>query len=187
MKRQGLSKWFTSGVLALSMLASSNPALASDIFLKIGDIKGESQDDKHKEWIEVLSWSWGQSTGTGRTAKGRQAASCIQDLHFMKQVDASSPELIKNGVVGEVAPTAVLTLTKAGGHEQQQEFLKLTMKNVTVVSFQISGSDGADLPMESVSLHFESIQGEYRKQKSDGSLEAPITWDITGGGRGCQP
>jgi len=30
---------------------------ASDIFAKIGDIKGESLDDKHKDEIEVLSTS----------------------------------------------------------------------------------------------------------------------------------
>lgn len=30
---------------------------ASDIFAKLGDIKGESQDDKHKDEIEVLSIS----------------------------------------------------------------------------------------------------------------------------------
>jgi hypothetical protein len=33
--------------------------MASDIFAKIGDIKGESPDDKHKDEIEVLSFSWG--------------------------------------------------------------------------------------------------------------------------------
>ena len=33
--------------------------MASDIFAKIGDIKGESLDDKHKGEIEILSWSWG--------------------------------------------------------------------------------------------------------------------------------
>jgi hypothetical protein len=30
---------------------------ASDIFAKIGDIKGESLDDKHKDWISVLDIS----------------------------------------------------------------------------------------------------------------------------------
>ena len=44
----------------LSMLASSTPALASDIFLKIDKIVGESNDEKHKDQIEVLSWAWGQ-------------------------------------------------------------------------------------------------------------------------------
>ena len=33
--------------------------MAADIFLKIGDIKGESTDDKHKDTIDVLAWSWG--------------------------------------------------------------------------------------------------------------------------------
>ena len=33
--------------------------MASDIFAKIGDIKGESADAKHKDEIEVLSFSWG--------------------------------------------------------------------------------------------------------------------------------
>ena len=34
-------------------------ANTSDIFAKIGDIKGESTDSKHKDEIEVLSFSWG--------------------------------------------------------------------------------------------------------------------------------
>ena len=29
--------------------------MAADIFAKLGDIKGESIDDKHKDEIEVLS------------------------------------------------------------------------------------------------------------------------------------
>jgi len=29
------------------------------MFIKIDDVKGESQDTKHKEEIDVLAWSWG--------------------------------------------------------------------------------------------------------------------------------
>ena len=37
---------------------------SGDLFFKVkgakhGLIKGESQDDEHKDEIEVLSWSWG--------------------------------------------------------------------------------------------------------------------------------
>ena len=35
--------------------------MAVDMFIKIGDIKGESRDAKHKDEIDVLSWSWGMS------------------------------------------------------------------------------------------------------------------------------
>jgi len=171
----------------MSMLASSTPALASDIFLKIDGIKGESQDSKHKDSIEVLSWSWGQSTGTARVRKGKLPATCIQDLQLMKLIDSATPALITNGILGNVAPEATLTLRKAGGKENV-EFLKLTMRNVTVVSLQVSGSDGGnEIPTESVALHFESMSGEYRKQNQDGTLGQPIVWDITSGNRACEP
>ncbi len=43
----------------------------ADAFLKIGDVKGECSDHEFKEWIEVLSWSWGAhqlgTAGTSRT------------------------------------------------------------------------------------------------------------------------
>lgn len=187
MKRQGLSKWFTSGVLALSMLASSTPALASDMFLKMDGVKGESTVKGHENEIEILSWSWGQSTGTARVKKGALPATCIQDLHLMKEIDKSTPALITNGILGNVAPTAVLTLTKPSGDGTGHEFLKLTMKNVTVVSFQTSASNGAELPTESVSLHFESMTGEYRQQDAKGGLGDAITWDITAGNQACEP
>jgi type VI secretion system secreted protein Hcp len=30
-----------------------------DVFLKVGDIQGESTDAKHAGEIEVVSWAWG--------------------------------------------------------------------------------------------------------------------------------
>ena len=39
--------------------------MAVDFFLKIDGIPGESTDAKHKDEIDVLSWSWGANqTGT---------------------------------------------------------------------------------------------------------------------------
>ena len=35
--------------------------MAADYFLKLEGIKGESTDDKHKDEIDVLSFSWGAS------------------------------------------------------------------------------------------------------------------------------
>ena len=33
--------------------------MASDVYMQIDGIKGESQDDRHKGWIEVSSVHWG--------------------------------------------------------------------------------------------------------------------------------
>ena len=83
MKRSGFKGLVAAGIVAAGLASSTSVVSASDIFLKIGDIKGESVDDKHKDWIEVLSWSWGTSTGTGKTKRGTVAPQCIQDPYAM--------------------------------------------------------------------------------------------------------
>jgi len=72
--------------------------MASDIFAKIGDIKGESLDDKHKGEIEVLSYSWGVSnSGTigGGGGGGGAGKATFQDLSFTHGIDKASPLLLK--------------------------------------------------------------------------------------------
>ena len=45
--------------------------MAVDMFIKIGDIKGESHDKGHKDSIDILAWSWGMSqSGTTHMGTG---------------------------------------------------------------------------------------------------------------------
>ena len=62
--------------------------MASDIFAKLGDIKGESLDDKHKDEIEVLSFSWGLTSPGTITGGGGGGAGKVsfQDLSFVHRV-----------------------------------------------------------------------------------------------------
>jgi type VI secretion system secreted protein Hcp len=146
--------------------------MASDIFFKIGDIKGESGDEKHKGEIEVLSWSWGVSNGgTMATGGGGGAGKAnFTDLTFTHHVDKASPNLWMNCAVGKHIPDATLTQRKSGG--KQEEYLKIKLTDVLVSSVQDSGADGAGHPSESVSLNFAKVEWEYSAQKSDGSLDA---------------
>jgi type VI secretion system secreted protein Hcp len=183
MKRQSWKGLFTSTVVATSLLAPTTALAAVDMFLKIGNIMGESQDSKHKGEIDVLAWSWGTSTGAN-TTRGKLPTACIQDLSLTKFVDSSTPELIMNGMTGEVSPSAVLVVRKAG--TTPIEYLTLTMKNVTISAYSTGGSGGEDRLTENVTLHFESMTGKYVKQKADGSADTPITWDISGSSVGCR-
>ena len=71
--------------------------MAVDIFIKIGDLKGESVDTKHKGEIDVLAWSWGMTqSGTTHTGSGGGAGKVnVQDLSFTKYVDKSTPNLMQ--------------------------------------------------------------------------------------------
>ena len=146
--------------------------MAVDVFLKIGDIKGESKDAKHVDEIDVLSWSWGVSQ-TGVASKGGGVGAgkaSFNDLSFMHALDKASPNLMKACAQGSHYDTAVLTARKAG--KGQQDYLIVKMKEVFVTSVQPSGS--TEHPLESVSLTFSHVDLEYKAQKADGSLDAGI-------------
>jgi hypothetical protein len=56
--------------------------MATDTFLKLGDIKGKSTDDKHRDEIEVLAFSWGMSQAGSMSGGGGSAGKVtFQDLH----------------------------------------------------------------------------------------------------------
>lgn len=168
-----------STVIAVGLLASSNAMAAVSMFLKISGVRGESVDRTHAGEMDVLAWSWGTSTGTARTGKGLLPGSCVQDLSVTKYIDSASPQLIMNGVSGAIAPEAVLTVRKSG--DNPVEYLVLRMNQVRVTSFTTGGSGGEDRLTENVTIHFESMRGEYRKQEPNGSVSQPIYFDVVSG------
>jgi len=177
MKRSGFKGLVAAGLVATSIASSTSVVSASDMFLKLSGIKGESQDSKHKDEIEILSWSWGMSTGTGKVKRGTIAPQCIQDLQLTKLTDSASPQLIMNGVLGEVAKEGTLTMRKAG--KDQQEFLIIKMSDVLVTSYQTGGVSGNETNLvDNVTLNFSSISGEYKTQRADGSLSSPVFFQI---------
>lgn len=144
---------------------------AVDYFLKIDGIQGESQDDKHKNEIQLESWSFG-ATQSGSFAHGTGGGAGkvqMQDFHFVKKIDKAGPKLLLACATGEHIPKTVLVCRKAG--KEQQEYLKITLSDSLVSSYRTSGSGGSDIvPIEEISLNFAKIEFEYKEQKPDGTL-----------------
>ena len=159
--------------------------MATDIFAKIGDIKGESLDDKHKNEVEVLSWSWGvsQSGTMAHGGGGGEGKASFNDFNFTHHVDKASPVLLKACATGEHIKEATITVRKAG--KGQQEYLIIKMNDVIITSVNPSGSDGASTA-ESVAMQFSKVDLEYKPQKPDGSLDAGLhfKYDIKGNKEG---
>jgi type VI secretion system secreted protein Hcp len=122
-------------------------------YLKIGDIKGESTDDKHKGEIEVLSWSWGESAArAGTTAAVARPAAGPGKLTITKPVDSSSPELARAAASGRKFERMTVTLppSRAGG-----KYMTVTLRDVVISSVQQSGS--GDTPTESVAFAYARV------------------------------
>jgi type VI secretion system secreted protein Hcp len=154
--------------------------MAVDMFMKVGDLKGESKDDKHEGEIDVLAWSWGMSqSGTTHLGTGGGAGKVsVQDISFTKYIDKSSMNLIVACCNGKHYPEAKLTVRKAG--EKPLEYLTITMKDVLISAVSTGGSGGEDRLTENVTLNFGQFIAEYKPQKPDGSGDAGVfaKWDI---------
>src|SRR4029450_5425265 len=142
--------------------------MAADIFAKIGDIKGESLDDKHKDEIEVLSFSWGVANagvvagGGGGAGAGKAT---FQDLSIVHNIDKSSPLLMKACATGTHLKEAIITTRKSGKGQQEYYVFKL---NDVIIPGVTHGGTGGQQVSESVSLAFAKVALEYKPQKPDG-------------------
>ena len=144
--------------------------MAADTFLKIGDIKGETTDQKFTEQIEVLSWSWGETNAGSHGSGGGGGAGKVsmQDFHFTMQFGKHSPDLILACATGEHLKKATLTCRKAGG--KQEEYLIFEFENLLVSSYQTGCSSVQERPYDQCSFNYTKMNVTYQEQKEDGSV-----------------
>jgi type VI secretion system secreted protein Hcp len=153
--------------------------MAVDYFLKIDGVDAESTDNKHKNEIDVESFSWGATQTGASSARGAGAGAgkvSMQDFHFVMKVNKSSPILMLSCATGKHIKAATLTCRKAGG--DQQEYMKVVMSDLLVSSYQTGGA--GEIPTDQISLNFGKIEFEYKPQKADGTLDSPVKtgWDL---------
>jgi type VI secretion system secreted protein Hcp len=165
----------------------------ADYFLKIDGVEGESVDKSHPNEIQIESWSWGLSnSGSAHAGSGAGAGKVsMQDFHFAKALDKSTPLLMLACASGRHIQKAVLTARKQSG-DAGFEFLKVTFTDVLVSSYSdktppIEGTDANgqpvpfdNVPAETLSFNFHKIQLDYSYQKADGSAAATVSfgWDV---------
>lgn len=130
--------------------------MAVDMFLKLDGIPGESKDAKHKDEIDVYSWSWGISvpiaTGGGGGASGRATP---KELVVVKEIDKSTPILMKACCEGQHIQGGTLTLVNK---ETRLEYLKIKMTDILISNYQTGGSNaGGAIPVDQISFNFSQI------------------------------
>jgi type VI secretion system secreted protein Hcp len=154
--------------------------MAMDMFIKIGDLEGESVDDSHKGEIDVLAWSWGMSN-SGSAQQGGGAGSGkvnVQDISFTKYIDKVTPDLMLAACNGKHFPEAKLIVRKAG--ETPLEYITITLEDLIITSVSTGGSGGEDRLTENVTLNFARVKLAYKEQTAEGGTGATpeFGWNI---------
>ena len=66
-----------------------------DFFLKIDSVLGDSHDSHHKDEIEVIAFSWGETHAGSLSATGSGGGKvAIEDFHFTALIGVASPKLM---------------------------------------------------------------------------------------------
>jgi type VI secretion system secreted protein Hcp len=157
------------------------PGMAERWFLKIDGIPGESTDERHRNEIEVLSWSFGLSTTVSRPGTGTGAGTgrpTFEDLQVEATVSAATPLLFKACAAGTHVRTAVLAGVRAAG-ANPLEFLTISLQDVLVTSAHQADSE-AGVPTDHVALRYAKVTVSYQPQSPTGAaLPAVVAgWDV---------
>jgi type VI secretion system secreted protein Hcp len=146
--------------------------MATDFFLKIDGIEGEAQDSKHKNEIQIESWSYSSDTGSVRRSG---TGAVVHDAQFTALMSKASPKIFLACCNGTKISKAVLTARKQGG--TQEDFFKVTFSDVLVTAHRIGGKarNKGTIPLEEFSFNFAKINFDYRLQKQDGALSGSVS------------
>lgn len=158
--------------------SSEQETRSHDAYLKFEGVEGESVDDKHKDWIDVLNWSWGVA---GPTIGGVGDAEA-KDFVVTKWIDKSSPLLYLACCKGEHYPYVTLSIVEPTGERGQ--YMQFKMEDVIIRSVVAPGVGspsptsvgGSDRPQEDISLNYSKVEWTYTLLDPNG---APTTQTTT--------
>jgi type VI secretion system secreted protein Hcp len=157
--------------------------MAIDVYLQIDGIKGESMDDKHKDWIECTSVTWGVKqprSATASTGGGHTAERCEhEEVVIDKLADLASPILLQTCSAGKTIPKAKLEFMRADGQGDRVKYFEIELENVLIGAIKPKVEEGAII-QEKVGLKFSKIKWKYTQQKVSGGAGGNTSggWDL---------
>lgn len=171
-----LTKTSKSLALAVPLAAAAVSEADAAGYLKIGDIKGESQIANYENFIKIGTFAFkieieGATDGTrGGTLKHRNPVITFP-------VERASPQLMLACATGQVIPQATLILTKNEG-ENEVAFYKITMTDIVVSSYSTGGSADGQVPTEEITLGYTEVEWTYYRSDGDGKIVEQTTTGV---------
>lgn len=157
--------------------------MAIDVYLHIDGIKGESADDRHKDWIECKSVSWGVEqprSATSSTGGGHTAERCEhRDIVITKLADLASPILLQTCAAGRTIPKARLEFMRADAQGERVKYFEIELDNVLIGAVSPAVHEG-DILTEEVGFKFSKVRWKYTQQRISGGAGGNTSggWDL---------
>jgi len=140
-----MTRFMSFSVAALTMLAVTLPASATDIFCTvIGAKQGTFQGDPatRGSTTQIAVYTLTQDlkvpfdAGTGLSTGKRQHS----PLTIVKELDKSSPQFFEAAVTNEVLKSVTCSLYRNSANGQTRPYFKILLTNATIVEIKDSGN-----------------------------------------------
>ena len=143
--------------------------MAFDAFVKIDGIEGESTDEKHPGWMEVITFETEMNQTISSTASSAGGASAeradFKNFVFSKLVDKSTPKLALACADGTHIDTIVISFCRASG--DKLKFMEYELSNCMISSVVTAGGPG-EYPADTIAINYGKIQWRYTVQSRSG-------------------
>ncbi len=150
------------------------------MYMKVEGASGESKDANHKDWTDIVSFSWGASQPGSMAAGGGGGIgkASFNDLHVVARIDRAAPAVMKHCASGKHLSKVEVSVCKAGG--SQVEYSKITLEEVLVTSVQITGEKDSEAVLVDYAFQAARVKQQYWEQTDKGSkgAESLVAWDV---------
>ncbi len=150
--------------------------MATDFFLKLDGIDGESNDKGHAKWIELISFDHGAmqniSIQRGADVAGRGQ---FMPFKFTHAVDKATPKLQLSCMNGQKIAKAEFAYCRAIAGAQVAVY-EITMENVKVARAEVKtvDSEGTLQPVEEIELVAGKMSWKVTPIKPDNTKDGAI-------------
>ena len=161
--------------------------MASDFFIKLDGIDGESADKSHAKWIEVVNFKHGaqQNVTAGRTTdvSGRGSFTPFTFVHLL---DKASPKIQQFCMNGQKIAKVTFNVCRAIAGVQVPVY-EVTMENCKIVRAEVASvvagadadivlptAENASAPVETVDIVAGKITWKYTAIKADNTKDGAV-------------
>ncbi len=155
------------------------------LYLKMTNIKGESRDSQHDEWMTLHSIQSGVqrslSGAFGGQASTARGSANHAPFRVTKYPDSATPALLLHACTGRVIAEAKLDVIRSDA--ERVPLLRYTFQNAVIVDYNtnidVAGPQG--LVIEQFAFQYTEIKVEYTKLASDGGqgTTTQSAWSVT--------
>jgi type VI secretion system secreted protein Hcp len=148
--------------------------MATNMFLVLDGIPGESRDSQFLNSVDISSLTYGMSA-LGSPTDPVSGKPSVDQIIVSKRVDLASLPLLRALAEARTVDTGRISIRRVTGTSPPPPpFLVIDLRLVRVRGVEVETNSGVDAPSERVTLAFESIIWTYTPIKGN-----PITYEYS--------